>query len=224
VTGRANVPDLAGVLPPAAGGLECVTVIDGRYAGTLRFRDRPRAGGRPFIRHLGARHGFDRVLLVSGDREAEVKYLADRVGITEVYAGQSPEQKLALVRAETAKASTVFVGDGINDAPALAAATVGIAFGQNTDVTAEAAAVVVLDSSLEKVDEVFHVGSRMRRVALQSAIGGMALSLVGMGVAALGYLPPVAGAVFQEMVDVAAVLNALRAALPPRSLTDYRPD
>lgn len=223
VTGRAKVPDLAGALPPVTGGLECVAVIDGRYAGTLRFRDRPRAGGKPFIAHLGARHGFDRVLLVSGDREAEVKYLADRVGITEVYAGRSPEQKLTLVRAEAAKASTVFVGDGINDAPALAAATVGIAFGQNTDVTAEAAAVVVLDSSLEKVDEVFHIGARMRRVALQSAVGGMALSLVGMGVAALGHLPPVAGAVFQEMVDVAAVLNALRAALHPRSLTDYCP-
>ena len=76
----------------------------------------------------------------------------------------------------------------------------------------------------EKVDEVFHVGARMRRVALQRAVGGMALSLVGMGVAALGYLPPVAGAVFQEVIDVAAVLNALRTALPPRSLTDYQPD
>jgi heavy metal translocating P-type ATPase len=224
VTGRGKVPDLAAVLPPVAGGLECVALVDGRYAGTFRFRDRPRAGGRPFIDHLGSRHGFDRVLLVSGDREAEVRYLAGRVGISEVYAGQSPEQKLALVRAEVGRANTLFVGDGINDAPALAAATVGIAFGQNTDVTAEAAGVVVLDSSLETVDEVFHIGARMRRVALQSAVGGMALSLVGMGVAALGYLPPVAGAVVQEVIDVAAVLNALRVALPPRALTDYRPD
>jgi cation transport ATPase len=224
VTGRGKVPELAAVLPPVVGGLECVALVDGRYAGTLRFRDRPRAGGRPFITHLGAKHAFDRVMLVSGDREAEVKYQAERVGIPEVFAGQSPEEKLALVRAETAKANTVFVGDGINDAPALAAATIGIAFGQNADVTAEAAAVVVLDSSLEKVDEVFHVGARMRRVALQSAVGGMALSLVGMFFAALGYLPPFAGAVLQELIDVAAVLNALRAALPPRSLTDYRAD
>jgi heavy metal translocating P-type ATPase len=222
VTGRAKVPELGALLPPVVGGLECVTLIDGRYAGTFRFRDRPRVGGKPFITHLGARHEFDRVMLVSGDREAEVKYLADQFGITEVFAGHSPEEKLALVRAQAAKANTVFVGDGINDAPALAAATVGIAFGQNTDVTAEAASVVVLDSSLEKVDEVFHIGARMRRVALQSAVGGMALSLVGMSVAALGYLPPVAGAVFQEAIDVAAVLNALRAALPPRSLTDYQ--
>lgn len=225
VTGRtklvAQEPELAAQLPPPAGGLECVALVNGQYAATLRFRDRPRAGGRPFIRHLGAKHGFDRVLLVSGDRESEVRYLADLVGITEVYAGQSPEEKLALVRAETARADTVFVGDGINDAPALAAATVGIAFGQNTDVTAEAAGAVVLDSSLEKVDEFLHVGGRMRRVALQSAVGGMALSLVGMGVAAAGYLPPVSGAVFQELIDVAAVLNALRAAVPPRALTDY---
>jgi heavy metal translocating P-type ATPase len=222
VTGRPKVSELGASLPPVAGGLECVALIDGRYAGTFRFRDRPRVGGRPFIDHLGAKHRFDRVLLVSGDREAEVKYLANRVGIAEVHAGQSPEQKLTLVRAETAKANTVFVGDGINDAPALAAATVGIAFGQNTDVTAEAAGVVVLESSLEKVDEVFHIGARMRRVALQSAVGGMALSLVGMAVAAFGYLPPVAGAVFQEAIDVAAVLNALRAALPPRTLIDYQ--
>jgi heavy metal translocating P-type ATPase len=227
VTGRAKLlaqsPDLAKVLASPVGGLECIALIDGKYAGTLRFRDRPRAGGRPFIDHLGAKHGFDRVMLVSGDRESEVRHLADRVGITEVFASQSPEQKLALVRAETTRANTVFVGDGINDAPALAAATVGIAFGQNTDVTAEAAGAVVLDSSLEKVDEVFHIGHRMRRVALQSSVGGMVLSLAGMIVAALGYLPPVAGAVFQEVIDVAAVLNALRAALPPRSLTDYRP-
>lgn len=161
-------------------------------------------------------------MLVSGDRESEVRHLADRVGITEIFLSQSPEQKLALVRAETTRANTVFVGDGINDAPALAAATVGIAFGQNTDVTAEAAGAVVLDSCLEKVDEVFHIGHRMRRVAVQGAVGRMVLSLAGMIVAALGYLPPVAGAVFQEVIDVWAVLNALRAALPPRSLTDYR--
>jgi heavy metal translocating P-type ATPase len=225
VTGRkqlaAHDPKQATQMPPPAGGLECVALLDGRYAATFRFRDRPRAGGRPFIRHLGAKHGFDRVLLVSGDRETEVRYLAELVGITEVYASQSPEEKLARVRAESARADTVFVGDGINDAPALTAATVGIAFGQNTDVTAEAAGAVVLDSTLEKVDELLHVGARMRRVALQSAIGGMALSLAGMCVAAAGYLPPVSGAVLQELIDVAAVLNALRTAVPPRALTDY---
>jgi heavy metal translocating P-type ATPase len=217
----ARHPEAEPLLPPPSAGLECVVLIDGGYAATFRFRDRPRADGAPFIRHLGKRHHFDRVMLVSGDRESEVRYLADRVGITEVRAGQSPEQKLAIVREETAKANTVFLGDGINDAPALTAATVGVAFGQNSDITAEAAGAVIMDSSLAKVDEFLHIGRRLRRIALQSAVGGMALSLVGMAVAASGHLPPVAGAVMQEVIDVLAVLNALRMALPPRSLTDY---
>jgi heavy metal translocating P-type ATPase len=225
VTSRAKLlaqqPDRATELPPPSGGLECVVLINGAYAATLRFRDQPRSDSAPFIRHLGRRHRFGRTLLVSGDREPEVRYLAGQVGITEVYAGQAPEQKLALVRQETRKANTVFLGDGINDAPALTAATVGIAFGQNSDITAEAAGAVVLESSLQKVDELLHISHRLRTVALQSAVGGMALSLVGMAVAAAGYLPPVAGAVLQEVIDVAAVVNALRVALPPRSLTDY---
>src|SRR5262249_1052896 len=136
-------------------------------------------------------------------------------------AGQTPEQKVEIVREETRKANTVYLGDGINDAPALTAATVGIAFGQHSDVTAEAAGAVVLESSLGKVDELLHIGARLGRIALQSAGGGMALSLLGMAFAAAGLLPPVAGAVLQELIDVAAVVNALRMALPPRSLTDY---
>ena len=161
------------------------------------------------------------MLLVSGDRESEVRYLAEQVGIDEVHAGQSPEQKLALVREETRRAPTVFVGDGINDAPALTAATVGIAFGQASDVTAEAAGAVIMDSSLERVDELLHIGRRMRAIALQSAVGGMALSVVGMLLAAAGMLPPVAGAVVQEVIDVLAVLNALRASVAPSVLSDY---
>ncbi len=217
----AQMPDSAPLLPPLVGGLECVTLVDGQYAATFRYRDEPRAEGKLFIRHLKPRHGIERVMLVSGDRESEVRYLAEKVGITEVYASQSPEQKLALVREETEKAATVFMGDGINDAPALAAATVGIAFGQGSDVTAEAAGAVILESSLERVDELLHIGQRMRTIALQSAIGGMALSLIGMLFAAGGYLPPVAGAITQEIIDVFAVLNALRASLPPRERTDY---
>ncbi|HYT87724.1 MAG TPA: HAD-IC family P-type ATPase, partial [Gemmataceae bacterium] len=217
----AQHPEMESELPALVGGLECVILIDGRYAATFRFRDQPRAEGKPFIRHLGPKHRFERVLLVSGDRESEVAYLAKQVGIKEVYAGQSPEQKLEIVRQETRRANTVFLGDGINDAPALTAATVGIAFGQNSDITAEAAGAVILESSLQKVDEFLHISRRMRSIALQSAVGGMALSIVGMVLAALGYLPPVAGAIAQEVIDVAAVVNALRVALPPRALTDY---
>ena len=209
-------------LPPIVAGMECVCLIDGLYAATLRFRDEPRAGGLSFIQHLGPKHHFDRVMLVTGDRESEARYLAEIVGIKEVFAGQTPEQKLEIVRRETRLAKTVFLGDGINDAPALTAATVGIALGQNSDITTEAAGAVILDTSLEKIDEFLHISRRLRTIAMQSAVGGMTLSLVGMAVAAAGYLPPVAGAVVQEVIDVLAVLNALRIAIPPKSLTDYR--
>jgi cation transport ATPase len=225
ITGRSRLlaqrPELAQELPPPADGLECVVLIDDRYAATIRFRDEPRHDGRSFVNHLRPHHRLDRVLLVSGDRESEVRYLADHVGIKEVYANQSPEQKLALVRAETARAPTVFMGDGINDAPAMTAATVGIAFGQTSDVTTEAAGAVILGSSLKKVDELMHISLRMRRIALQSAVGGMLVSVVGMFLAAAGYLPPVAGALVQEAIDVVAVANALRVAVPPSSLSDY---
>ena len=207
-------------LPTVGGGLECVVAIDHRYAATFRFRDAPRAESRSFVNHLGPKHHFARVLLVSGDRESEVRYLADQVGITEVYAQKSPEEKLAIVRTETAAARTLYVGDGINDAPAMMAATVGMAIGQNSDVTAEAAGVVVMDNSLTKVDEFMHISRRMRIIALQSAVGGMALSVIGMVVAATGHLSPVNGAITQEVIDVLAVLNALRAAFPPRVLHD----
>ena len=209
-------------LPAVAGGLECIVVVDGVTAAVLRFRDTPRADGRSFVEHLSPAHGLSRVMLVSGDRESEVKWLADLVGITEVHAGIQPEGKLTLVERATAEAPTVFVGDGINDAPALAAATVGIAMGTASDVTSEAAGAVVMDSALERVDELFHIGRRLRSVALQSAVGGMAASLVGMGFAAAGYLPPAAGALLQEAIDVVAVLNALRVAWRPGALTDYR--
>jgi heavy metal translocating P-type ATPase len=207
-------------LPPIAGGLECVVAIDQRYAAALRFRDAPRAESRSFVKHLGPKHQFQRVMIVSGDRESEVRYLAAQVGITEIHAQKSPEEKLAIVRAETAGAKTLYVGDGVNDAPAMMAATVGMAIGQNSDVTAEAAGVVVMDNSLEKVDEFMHISRRMRSIALQSAVGGMALSVIGMAFAATGHLRPVGGAISQEVIDVLAVLNALRAAFPPHVMHD----
>jgi heavy metal translocating P-type ATPase len=217
----ADQPAAADKLPATAGGLECVILVDGRYAATYRFRDTPRREGVKFIDHLAPRHRIDRIMLLSGDRQSEVQYLADLVGISDVLGGKSPEEKLDIVRTETAHAPTIFVGDGINDAPALVAATVGIAFGQNSDVTTEAADVVIMDSSLEKVDEFMHISQRMRHVALQSAVGGMAASIVGMLLAATGHLPPVAGAITQEVIDVVAVANALRVAIRPRDLTDF---
>ena len=225
ITGRKQLlqrsPALATELPPTAPGMECVLLIDGRYAATFQFRDAPRAESRSFVRHLVPKHDVDRVLLLSGDREAEVRYLGAAVGISETLFGKSPEEKVAIVKEEASRAPTLFVGDGINDAPAMQAATVGIAFGQGSDITAEAADAVVMESSLHKVDELIHIGRRMRRIALQSAVGGMALSMIGMLVAAAGHLPPVAGAVAQEIIDLAAVLNALRVALPSGEL---RPD
>jgi P-type E1-E2 ATPase len=224
ITGRKKIlalgEPLAFKLPPPSAGMECILLADGEYLATLRFRDVPRKESRSFITHLGPRHRVNRVLLLSGDREAEVRHLAGEVGITELLSNQSPEQKVAVVRAEAKLAKTMFVGDGINDAPAMQAATVGVAFGQNSDITAEAADAVVLEPSLSKVDELIHIGRRMRRIAMQSAIGGMGVSMVGMLLAVSGYLPPVAGAVAQEVIDVAAVLNALRVVFPTDELRD----
>ena len=207
-------------LPPETSGLECVVLIDGQYAATYQFHDVPRPDSRRFVVHLGSRHGFTRVLLVSGDREAEVRRLARSVAIRDVHAATTPEEKVEIVRRETSRAKTLFVGDGINDAPALLTATVGVAFGRQSDVTSEAAGVVVIDTSLSKVDELMHISRRLRRVALESAVGGMALSLGGMLFAAAGMLTPVAGAILQEVIDFVAVLNALRTSRVHGPLTD----
>ena len=220
--GKLMAQKLASVnqLPPLGGGLECVVAIDDCYAATLRFRDAPRAESLSFVKHLGPKHQFNRVMIVSGDRESEARYLAEQVGITEIYAPKSPGEKLAIVRTETARAKTLYVGDGINDAPAMMAATVGMAIGQNSDVTAEAAGVVVMDNSLRKVDEFMHISRRMRSIALQSGVGGMALSVIGMAFAATGHLSPVSGAITQEVIDILAVMNALRAAFAPNVIHD----
>jgi len=225
ITSRQKLPgiDPQGIekLPPPAGGLECIVVVDGATAGMLRFRDTPRADGATFVSHLQPAHALGRVMLVSGDRETEVRWLADLVGIKEVHAGIQPEGKLAIVEQATKEAPTLFVGDGINDAPALAAATVGVAMGAASDVTSEAAGAVVMDSALERVDELLHIGRRMRSIALQSAIGGMAASVLGMAFAAAGFLPPAAGALLQEAIDVVAVVNALRMTWHTGPLSDY---
>lgn len=207
---------------PEKAGLECILLIDDQLAAHFRFHDMPRKDSRAFISHLGPKHHFEKLLIVSGDREAEVRYLAEQIGIQEIHAGQSPEQKVSIVEKENKVNKVIYLGDGINDAPALAVSTVGIAFGQNSDITAEAADAVILDSSLERVDEFLHISKRMRKIALQSAIGGMALSTLGMFVAGLGYLPPLIGAISQEVIDVFVILNALRMAFPPKKLIDYQ--
>ncbi|HTA60678.1 MAG TPA: heavy metal translocating P-type ATPase [Candidatus Baltobacteraceae bacterium] len=221
VTGRSKVDQAGLKLPPLASGLECLVFLDDKYAAAIRLHDAPRKESASFVQHLKPKHGVLKVMLVSGDRESEVKYLAESVGITEVRAGKSPEEKVAIVKEETAKARTLFVGDGINDAPALMAATVGVAFGSQNDITTEAADAVVLETSLGKIDELIHIGRRMRRIALQSALGGMAASMIGMVAAAFGFLPPIWGAVGQELIDLFAVLNAVRVALPTEDLQDY---
>ena len=221
ITGRKQAEEMRAVLPSVSSGLECVVFIDGRYAATMRFHDAPRRDSRLFIQHLKPRHGVRKVMLVSGDRKSEVQYLAHSVGISEVRAGKSPEEKVDIVKEETAKAKTLFVGDGINDAPALTAATVGVAFGSQSDIITEAADAVILETSLGKIDELLHIGRRMRRIALQSALGGISASIVGMIAAAMGYLPPIGGAIAQEIIDLFAVLNAVRVALPLDDLQDF---
>ncbi len=213
ITGRrALEPALLTGFEARSSGLECVVVVDWQVVGVLHFRDQARPDSHQFLSHLGPRHNFKDVILLSGDRDEEVQYLARQMGISRVYAGRSPEDKVSITRDETARAQTLFLGDGINDAPALSAATVGVAFGPRSDITSEAAGAVILEPSLRKVDQLLHVSARLRRIALQSAVGGMTCSVIGMLLAAFGFLTPVWGAVLQEGIDLFAVVNALRAA------------
>lgn len=203
-------PQLLDFLPPVLAGLESIILCDDQYAATFQFHDSVRKETKSFIRHLKPRHQFNKIMLVSGDRESEVKYLGDILQLTEIYASQTPAEKLAIVRQEREKAPTLFMGDGINDAPALTAATVGVAFGQYSQVTSEAAGAVVMENTLTKVDVLIHLSLATRKIVLQSAIGGMSLSIIGMGFAALGFISPVWGAILQELIDVAAIVNSLR--------------
>lgn len=203
-------PEMINQFPPTAAGLECIILINDKYAAILRFHDIPREDSKSFISHLKPSHQFNKIMLVSGDRESEVKYLGTLLNLTEIHASQTPQQKLAIVRSEMKKNATLFMGDGINDAPALTAATVGIAFGQFSNVTAEAAGAVIMENSLDKVDELIHLSLSTRKIVLQSAIGGMLLSFIGMGFAAAGFITPVVGAILQEIIDVIAIMNALR--------------
>lgn len=200
-------------LPPPAGP-ECAVLIDDMPAALITFRDVPRKESRPFVEHLAEHHGITNVMLLSGDRDTEAQYLASLVGITSARGGLSPEEKLITLEEVLKHQRTIFIGDGINDAPALQAATVGIGLGTKSDILTESADVIVLDPSLERVDAFLHLSHRVRAIALQTGIGGIALSILGMTAAAFGFLPPVLGACVQEAIDLAAIINALRTTSP----------
>jgi len=222
VTGRGKLsPENLAATPPVSSGLECVFLLDGKLAGVVHFRDEPRRESKSFLGHLDSKHSISKIILLSGDRASEVALFAERMGITEAYGGKSPEEKVTLVRKATLQGRTLYVGDGINDAPAMMAATAGIALGVNSDITSEAAGAVILQSSLVGVDQLLHIGRRMRRIALLSAVGGMGLSVVGMAAASFGLITPIQGALAQEAIDLLSILNSLRMILPTGSLTDF---
>jgi heavy metal translocating P-type ATPase len=222
VTGRGKLsPENLSAMPPVSPGLECVFLFDNRLAGIVHFQDQPRRESQSFLSHLDSKHSISKIILLSGDRAPEVALFAARMGITEAYGGKSPEEKVELVRKTTLQGRTLYIGDGINDAPAMMAATAGIALGVNSDITSEAAGAVILQSSLVSVDQLMHIGRRMRGIALVSAVGGMGLSLIGMAAASFGLITPIQGAVAQEVIDLLSILNSLRMILPKGSLTDF---
>ena len=222
VTGRGKLsPEHQAAMPPVSPGLECVFLLDYNLAGVIHFQDEPRRESQSFLSHLDSKHSISRIILLSGDRPAEVALFAERMGIIQAYGGKSPEEKVELVRETTLHGRTLYIGDGINDAPAMMAATAGIALGVNSDITSEAAGAVILQSSLIGVDQLMHIGRRMRGIALVSAVGGMGLSLIGMAAASFGLITPIEGAIAQEAIDLLSILNSLRMILPTGSLTDF---
>jgi P-type E1-E2 ATPase len=162
--------------------------------------------------------GVTRMVLATGDRRDVALAVAASLELDDIAADLSPEDKIALVRRERERAPVMMVGDGVNDAPALVAADLGIAMGaKGAAASAEAADVILLRDSLDGLGEAIAIGQRSRRIALQSVVAGIGLSGLGMIAAAFGYLPPVQGALLQEMIDVAVILNALRALQPDRA-------
>jgi len=161
------------------------------------------------------RAGIRRVVMATGDHPEVALGIGEAIGADAVLSERSPEEKVDTVRLESRRGISVMVGDGINDAAALAAADVGVAMGaRGATATSEAADVVILVDRLDRLAEAMEIARRSRRIALQSVIAGMGLSLIAMGFAAVGRLAPVAGAVLQEVIDVAVILNALRALRP----------
>jgi heavy metal translocating P-type ATPase len=197
-----------------AGRSRVLVGIDGRLAGAIVLADRPRDDAGDLVaalRHVGIRH----VAMVTGDRQAVAEQVGARLGIDRVYAEHSPEQKLEVVRAMQENpelAPVMMVGDGINDAPALALADVGIAMGiAGATIASETADAVIVVDRVDRVADAVSIGRRSLQIAVQSVAAGLGLSLIAMGFAAYGLLPPTFGALLQEAIDVAVILNALRA-------------
>lgn len=188
--------------------------VDGRAIGALMLEDPIRPDAPRMVRALRD-SGIERMVLVTGDRLEIAESVGRIVGVDVVLADRDPEDKLDIVVAESEHGSTIMVGDGVNDAPALAAADVGVALAaRGTTASSEAADVVLTADRIDGLSEALRIAHRSRAIAWQSVVIGMGMSVVAMLAAAAGALPPAAGAVLQEIIDVAAILIALRAVLP----------
>jgi heavy metal translocating P-type ATPase len=205
------------------GALTVFVAVDGTPAGALLLEDRIRPDARQTIRAL-RRGGITRIVLATGDRAEAASAVGALTGVDEVLAELTPEAKLDAVRREQRRAAVIMTGDGINDAPALALADVGVAMGaRGSTASSEAADAVLTVDHLGRLGEATALARRTRRIALQSVLAGMGLSLAAMGVAAAGYLPAVWGALLQEGIDVAVILNALRALRPVAAAAPLAP-
>ncbi|MDG1127687.1 MAG: heavy metal translocating P-type ATPase [Paracoccaceae bacterium] len=195
----------------AAGAVLVAVAVDGRMAGHLVMADPLRDGTATMLAGL-RREGIARILLATGDRAAVAERVTEGLGLDGVRAGLTPDQKVLLVLTERKNGPVMMVGDGVNDAPALAAADVGVAMGaRGAAASAEAADVVLLVDRVDRLGPGIEIARRARRIAVESVVTGIGLSVLGMIAAAYGYLTPVQGALLQEVIDVAVILNALRA-------------
>ena len=192
--------------------------VNGRTIGALLLADELRKETPRAVQSLRAA-GVARIVMVTGDRADAAETIGAGLDLDAVLSDRVPSDKVDAVAMEQRLHPTVMVGDGINDAPALAAADVGIALGaRGASASSEAADVVILVDRLDRVSEAIAIARRAHRIALESIVWGMALSGIAMGFAAFGFLTPVAGALTQEAIDVAVILNALRALAPPSRL------
>lgn len=185
--------------------------IENRPVGAVLLQDPLRRQAPRTVRRL-REAGLNRLVMLTGDRPEPTREIAAILGLDEVRAEQTPEDKFSAVRDESSRAVTAMVGDGINDAPALAAATVGVAMGaRGATASSEAADVVLTTDRIDRLADAMDIARWSRRIAVQSAVVGMTLSLIAMVIATLGWLPPAPGALLQEGIDLAVILNALRA-------------